>query len=98
MGDDQPVTGIREEPQVTARQRGGQPLGLRWWDGGILLTLENPDVRSDLHQGEAPRPPFDNSIPGVRIDPLLDRFTDGVEVKAPGCLIFKQSHVRFWPG
>src|SRR6478609_320658 len=36
VSDDQPVSSIREELQVTARQRGRQPLGFRWWDGSIL--------------------------------------------------------------
>ena len=81
VSDDQAVAGIREAPEVTPRQRGGQPVGFGWWDGGILRALENPDVGTDLHQGEAPRPPFEDTVPGIGVNTLFNRLTDGVEVQ-----------------
>ena len=96
MSDDQSVTGVREALQLTSRQCGGQLLGFGWWDSGILLTLEDPNVRGELDQSKTPRPPFQHSIPGVRVDPLLHRFTDGVEVQTSDCRITKQTDVRFW--
>ena len=96
MSDNQSVTGVREALQVTPRQCGGQPHGFRWRYGGILLPLEDPNVRGELDQRKTPRPPFQNSVAGVRLDPLLHSFTDSIEVKISDRRITKQSDVRFW--
>jgi len=96
VSDDQPVAAIREAPEATTRHRGGPPLGFRWWDGGILLTLENPDVRGDLHQGGVSWPPFENTIPGKGIDALFNRLTDGIDLHTANGWISQQLHVRFW--
>ena len=92
---DESVTRVGEEPESAAGQLCGQEIGLRRLEGAILLTLEDPHLRVDLVERNAPRSTLQCAIPTVRVNSLPDRLPDGSGEHAADGWICQELPVRF---
>ena len=98
VAEDESVTGVGKQPEMTIRHCRGQRVGLRCRDRPVQLTLKDPHVGTDLVNSRAPRPTLECTIPALRVDSLFNRFPDGPDEHAPDGRISQKLYVRFGPG